>query len=80
MAKKTSFPSRKRVTHEQPFQDVMSRWREPGGGGTSALLACGHIEAATGKDLWNRIRCQTCNPVRKPDAPPLPQNRDPFIR
>lgn len=51
-------------TWEQPRQPVLSRWRE--GDVTWAELACGHIEPATGKDLWMSVPCQQCDPVMKP--------------
>lgn len=43
------------------MQTILSRRRELGI--TWAELECGHVEPATGKDLFNALRCQTCNPV-----------------
>jgi hypothetical protein len=54
--------------YEQPYQPVQSR--SVIAGTTWAHLACGHDEPATGKDLWNEIRCEQCNPL--PRGTPAP--------
>jgi hypothetical protein len=61
-------PKARLKNYEQPYQIVVSRDIRPGL--TWAHLACGHIEPATGKDLWKELRCEQCNPV--PRGCPLP--------
>ncbi len=63
-------PPPAKKTSEQPQRDVMSRFRRSGQGW--ALLDCGHEEPGDDLPMATRLRCTTCLPVRRPDAPPLP--------
>jgi hypothetical protein len=62
-------------TSRHPQRTILRRWRE--GAVTLGLLECDHTEPITGLDLATSVRCQQCNPVRRPDAPNLTEI-DPF--
>lgn len=47
---------------------IVSRKQEFGA--VWALLDCGHVEPATGKDLWKCLWCQQCDPVKREHEPP----------
>jgi hypothetical protein len=63
----TPKPRAQKEVYEQPLQTVLSRHRLAGT--TWADLECGHVEPATGKDVYGALRCQQCNPVPRGSEP-----------
>ncbi|MGZ4640057.1 MAG: hypothetical protein ACXV2J_13475 [Actinomycetes bacterium] len=69
---------RPKPTSQQPERQVVTRYRE--NGVTWAVLDCEHTEPANDRPMATHLRCTSCLPIRRPDAPELPPPRDPYGR